>query len=122
MTATKRVLVVDDEEDIREGVSMWLDAAGFESIQACDGCEGLDLAASERPSAIFLDMMMPNKNGIETLTDLRRSEATVDIPVVMLSASLRDEQKALDAGARFFVHKPYHGPVLIEALRAALDE
>jgi len=122
MQIKQRVLIVDDEADIQDGVSRWLTAAGYETLLASDGDKGIASASQNKPKAIFLDMLMPGKNGIETLAELRACEDTSDIPVVMLSASLRDQQQALDAGARFFIHKPYDGKKLISTIRAAISE
>jgi DNA-binding response OmpR family regulator len=66
--------------------------------------------------------MMPGKDGMETLAELRMNRLTADIPVVMLPASLRDEQRALDAGATFFVRKPYDGRTLVAVVRAAVEQ
>lgn len=120
MTYEKTVLVVDDEFDIRNGVCMWLKAAGYSTLLADDGEEGLASALENLPQAILLDVLMPKKCGMETLAELRAREETVDIPVVMLSASLQDEQRALDAGARFFIHKPFDGKKLVSAVNAAI--
>lgn len=122
MTATPRVLVVDDEPDIRDGVSRWLHAAGYETLIAGDGEQGVASAALNVPQAIVLDVRMPRKDGMETLSELRAKKETFHIPVVMLSASLRDEQRALDAGARYFVHKPYDCKKLVSAVKAAIDQ
>lgn len=121
MTNDKCVLVVDDEEDIRDGVSRWLRAAGFETITAADGEQGLAKAMEIAPHAILLDMLMPRKDGLQTLSELRQHRETSDIPVVMLSASLRDEERTLDAGARYFVHKPFDGKTLVSTIRAAIN-
>ena len=120
MNETQRILIVDDEADIRDGVQRWFHAAGFETATACDGDQGIASANAVTPHAILLDMLMPNKDGIETLAELRASKRTADIPVVMLSASLRDEQVALDAGAKFFLHKPYDGKKLVHAVQTAI--
>lgn len=122
MATKKRVLIVDDEEDIREGAGFWLNSQGFETLMAEDGLAGVESAQANTPDAILLDMLMPNQDGIQTLEKLRSSEETAGIPVVMLSASLRDQQRALDAGARFFLNKPYEGPKLISAMNAAIEQ
>lgn len=121
MTAPHRVLVVDDEADIREGVGRWLSACGYQTNFAVDGEAGVAAARETIPDAILLDVLMPRKGGLEALAELRARPATSQIPIVMLSASLRDEQRALDAGARFFVHKPYNGKKLVAAVKAAID-
>ena len=121
MSDKKLVLIVDDEADIRDGVARWLSATGFETIVAGDGVEGLESALANKPDIILLDVLMPRKDGMETLRDLRANAATYEIPVIMLSAHLRDEQQALDAGARFFVHKPYDGKKLIQTVKATVE-
>ncbi|TWT74517.1 Response regulator MprA [Posidoniimonas polymericola] len=120
MNSPSRVLIVEDEEDIRESVAMWLGVAGYDTTQASDGVDGLESAVTSPPDAILLDMMMPRMNGLKAMEGLKATAATAEIPVVMLSASLRDEQRALDAGARFFIHKPYDHKKLLAALKSAL--
>jgi DNA-binding response OmpR family regulator len=122
MDQAKRVLIVDDERDIVDGVSRWLSAAGYDTLIAGDGYEGFESATRNAPDAILLDVLMPKKDGMTTLAELRAQQQTNNIPVVMLSASLRDEQRALDAGARFFVHKPYDGRKLVSTIDAAVEE
>ncbi len=121
-TTIRRVLIVDDEPDIRQGVARWLNAAGYETLIAEDGEKGVQAANFEVPDAILMDVLMPNKDGMQALAELKANAGTVNIPVVMLSASLRDQQRALDAGARFFVQKPYDGKSLISAVRAAVEQ
>jgi DNA-binding response OmpR family regulator len=120
MTATGVVLIVDDEPDIREGVGRWLSACGYETKFAQDGEEGVLAAQACTPDAIVLDVLMPKKDGFQTLAELGVDPRTSSIPVVMLSASLREEHRALDAGAKFFLHKPYDGKKLIAAVKAAI--
>jgi len=121
MSDSKRILIVDDEQDIREGVCYWLKKAGYTPIEAKDGDSGIASAKTQSPEAILLDVRMPEKDGIETLGDLLKDQATHQIPVVMLSASLRDELRALDAGARFFLQKPYDGTSLLSTISAVLS-
>lgn len=120
MNRSQKVLVIDDEHDIHEGVSYWLRAAGFKPLFADDAQQGINLARENQPDAILLDVQMPHKDGIEILHELREDDQTSWIPVIMLSASLREEYRALDAGARFFLQKPYEGYQLVSALHTAL--
>ncbi|PQO28887.1 response regulator transcription factor [Blastopirellula marina] len=120
MDDSKKILIVDDEHDIRDGVSYWLRAAGFAPLFADDGSSGIESAKRNHPDVILLDVQMPEKDGLDTLRDLRLDPSTSDIPVIMLSASLSDEYRALDAGARFFVQKPYEGYRIISAIHAVL--
>lgn len=121
MCAMQKVLVVDDEADIREGVRRWLHASGYVTDSACDGEQGIEAAQASPPDAILLDVLMPKKDGMQTLAEIRTCPRTHHIPVVMLSASLRDEQRALDAGAKYFVHKPYDGKRLVATVKAAIE-
>lgn len=115
------VLIVDDEADIRDGVSLWLSSSGFTTATAGDGNECMHSAEVKLPDCILLDVLMPRKDGMQTLKELKSRPLMAHIPVIMLSASLRDEQRALDAGAKYFIHKPYSGKHLLTAVRAALS-
>lgn len=121
MPDSRSVLVVDDEYDIRDGVTRWLKAAGYETVSASDGEEGLAAATENRPDAIIMDVMMPKVDGMTAMSQLKKDARTSTIPIVMLSASLRDEQRALDAGAKFFVQKPYDGRTLVSTVEASLQ-
>lgn len=122
MPETKRILLVDDDRDILRGTSLRLRAAGYETIVAEDGAEGLVNAVKHIPDAIVLDVRMPHMDGLTALSKLRQSGATRHIPIIMLSASLVDQGPALDAGARFFLTKPYQGQSLLDAVAAVVSE
>jgi len=117
-----RILLVDDDCDIVRGASLRLRAAGFDVAVAHDGEAGLAAARDEQPDAIVLDVRMPTISGLEVLRELKQSAATKRTPVVMLSASLVDEQAALDGGARFFLRKPYDSAELLTAVRKMVEE
>jgi DNA-binding response OmpR family regulator len=122
MARDKEILVVDDEIELVRGISLWLNAAGFDTCVAHDADEAVATAQSRQPSAIILDVRMPGRDGLSALGDLKRMPGTTHIPVVMLSASLVDQQRALDAGARFFLSKPFEGKELVAAVAAAIDK
>ncbi len=81
----RKILVVDDEEDIREFLSTVFEDAGATVVTAADGFEGLEVAKRERPDLITLDLSMPDKDGVETFYDLRRAPETEDIPVCVVT-------------------------------------
>jgi len=116
----KRVLIVDDNQEVVRATSLRLRAAGYETIAAYDGDQGVDAAVQNRPDAILLDVRMPVKDGLSALSELKRREDTREIPVVMLSASVVDQQSALDCGARYFVRKPHDGRQLVAALNVVI--
>jgi len=82
---TKRVLVVDDELDIRVFTTTLLETNGFSPLSAEDGIKGLEMARKEKPSLIILDVMMPRESGITMYRELKMDPALKDIPVIMLS-------------------------------------
>jgi DNA-binding response OmpR family regulator len=109
MPDKKKILLADDEEDIKAVVSLYLKSRGYEVITAFDGLAALDMARAEKPDLILLDVMMPVVNGFEVCTRLKADEATRHIPVVMLSAMAQSESvdKGLSAGAVDYVVKPF---------------
>jgi len=119
--AAPRVLLVDDDPTLVRALQIRLSAAGYDVVMASNGKAGLEAAMAERPDAIVLDVRMPVLDGLETLAELKRDASTQDIPVVMLSASIVDQQQALDQGARFFLHKPYDAPTIISAIENSLS-
>lgn len=122
MTRGKQVLVVDDDKELVRGISLWLSAAGFGISTAQDADEAIAAARNGQPDAVVLDVRMPGRDGLSALRVLRNLPDTMHIPVVMLSASLVDQQRALDAGARYFLSKPYEGRDLVAAVTAAIDK
>jgi CheY-like chemotaxis protein len=119
----KKVLVVDDDREVNSCLGLRLEAAGFEVLSAFDGNEGLATAIERHPDAVVLDVRMPNKDGLTMLRELRSSSNEVrDTPVVMLSASVRDQHRALEAGASYFVTKPYDAKDVISALESSINK
>ncbi|MEO0528955.1 MAG: response regulator [Planctomycetota bacterium] len=120
LDAEKSVLVVDDDPMVTAGTSMRLRANGYQTRLAQDGVAALEAIADEVPDLIVMDVRMARLDGIATLRKLRVDESTSEVPVVILSASMQDEETALDAGASYFVKKPYRGTDLLEAAESAL--
>ncbi len=114
-----RILVVEDDESIRETTAIGLRQAGFTVAEASDGDEGLRLFRDWRPDAIVLDVMLPKLDGLEVCRFIRK-EATV--PIVMLTArsDTIDVVVGLEAGADDYITKPFEFPVLVARLRAVL--
>ena len=83
---SKRILIVDDDPDLVEAVSMLLEASGMEPIAAYGGVEGLEKAKSESPDLIVLDVMMPDKDGYAVAKELSKDDKLSEIPVIMLTA------------------------------------
>jgi two-component system, OmpR family, response regulator len=117
-TPEARLLVVDDEPNIRELLSASLRYAGFEVATAADGQQALALADSFRPDLLVLDVMMPGLDGFETCRRLRADG--IWVPVLMLTArdSVEDRVRGLDGGADDYLTKPFSLAELTARLRA----
>ena len=112
-----KVLVVDDEAPIRLLCRVNLEAEGMEVVEAGDGATGLELARSESPDAVLLDVMMPGLDGWTVAERLLEGETTRDIPIVFLTAraDVRDRARGMDLGGLAYVTKPFN-PVDLASL------
>lgn len=119
MTSAARVLVIDDEAQIRKFLDIGLRAEGYEVLLAANAAEGLALAATRSPDLVILDIGLPDKEGHDVLAELRQWS---HVPVVMLSVRDAESEKvkALDAGANDYVTKPFGIQELMARLRALL--
>ena len=120
---TARVLLVDDEANIRRMVGALLESDGYETVEAPDGTTALALLAEHAPDVVLLDLMMPapGPDGLATLEQIRKRSPQV--PVVMMSgkASLSDAVRATKLGAFQFLEKPLTPEGVLVALRGALE-
>jgi len=121
MTRTK-VLVVDDEEDIRELVRLNLAKEGYEVLDCDSGEQALSLSRAKQPDLIVLDLMLPGIDGIEVCRRLRADPKTAAIPIVILTAKGEDADvvAGLEVGAEDYVVKPFSGKVLAARVRRLL--
>ena len=106
----KTILLIEDEDDIREITALSLEAmAGWATIPARSGMEGIAKARLQRPDAILLDVMMPDMDGPATLEKLRHDPQTKDIPVIFMTAKVQaPERRKLDGlGAQGIIPKPF---------------
>ncbi|HEY1416481.1 MAG TPA: response regulator, partial [Myxococcaceae bacterium] len=115
-----RVLVVEDDLSILTGVSMNLRFEGYEVLQAQDGARGLEMAVTDAPDLIVLDVMMPDLDGFEVCRRLKSNPITLHIPVVMVTAldQPSDKVRGLEAGADDFLTKPIPELALIARVRS----
>jgi len=116
----RKVLIADDEPDIREILEYNLAAEGFEVVVAKDGDDALDKAKKSKPDLILLDVMMPKKSGVEVCRLLRLQPAFAETLIVMLTALGDDGSviKGLETGADDYIAKPVSPKVLITRLNA----
>lgn len=118
----KTILIIDDEEDIREIISYNLTKEGYTVLTAKNGEEGLRQAKKHIPHLILLDVMMPEMDGIEVCELLRNDDSTKDIKVCFLTARSEDYSQiaGFDAGADDYVTKPVKPKVLASRIKAIL--
>ena len=115
----ERILVVDDEPQIRRALRTALSGHGYQVELAADGDEALAALAARLPDAVVLDLVMPNVDGFEVV---RQTRTWASVPIVVLSArgQERDKVEALDLGADDYLTKPFGMPELLARLRAVL--
>ena len=104
----EKVLVVDDEWEVRDVLSNFLTEKGYEVILASNGEEAIELAEKESPHVILLDVKMPGIDGIETCSRLKEGEKTRSIPIIMITAFQDREIEAYLEGADDFIVKPFN--------------
>ena len=122
MTAPKRILIVDDDAFIRRPLEFILREEGYQPTTAADADEGLRAIESCPPDLIFLDVMMPGKDGLTWCAELKSDPRYARIPIVLLSARglERDREQALALGAADFMTKPYSPHELKRRVRELL--
>ncbi len=121
MTA-RTVLVVDDEEDILELLDYNLSREGFRVLRVTSGERALEVAKSEAPDLIVLDLMLPGLDGLDVCRHLKKDESTAGIPVVMLTAKGEESDivLGLELGAEDYVTKPFSPRILVARVKAVL--
>ena len=119
-----RILIAEDERDIRDLIAFTLRFAGHEVIAAANGEEALNMALETIPDLILLDVRMPRMTGYEACRQIKAEDKTSNIPVVFLSAKGQESevQTGLDAGAAEYILKPFSPDNLTERIRAILRQ
>ncbi len=118
-----RILVAEDEKDIRELIAFTLRFAGFDVLLATNGVEAVEVAQAERPDLILMDVRMPKMSGYEACRRLKENPQTASLPVVFLSAKGQDSeiQQGLESGAEEYILKPFAPDELIQQVRDILN-
>lgn len=103
----KKILFIEDEQTLQKTVGEVLKQEGFEALSALDGEIGLRLAQEEKPDLVLLDLVLPKKDGFEVLRELKASEDTRNIPVIVITnlEGVGDVEKALELGATTYLVK-----------------
>jgi DNA-binding response OmpR family regulator len=118
-----KILIAEDERDIRELLSFTLRYNGFEVVSARDGEEAIELALKEHPHLVLLDIRMPRINGYEVCRLMKDNEVTKHIPVVFISAKGQEAevQEGMEAGAVDYIIKPFSPDEVVERVTTLLE-
>jgi CheY-like chemotaxis protein len=120
----KTILLIEDNNDIRENTCELLELEGYKVILALNGKSGLNLALEHRPDVVLCDIMMPEADGYEVCRGLQANPATRSIPFIFVTASAENKEMAagLEMGASGYIRKPFEPEELFEALKRCPKE
>jgi CheY-like chemotaxis protein len=120
----KKILVIEDNDGVRENLAEILELSGYEVVSAPNGKEGVSLAKSEQPDLILCDVSMPQLDGFGVLKILNRESDTFDIPFIFLTARVEpsDFRKGMGLGADDYITKPFDDTELLEAVETRLKK
>ena len=118
----KRILVIEDETDIREMLSLRLKKEKFSVLEAGEGMTGLKKAQEEQPDLVLLDLMLPFTSGLDILRKLRGNRKTAQVPIIIVSAKGEESDVVvgLELGADDYITKPFNMSVLLARINALL--
>jgi len=121
---TKRILVVEDQDDLRGVLRDLFTSSGYDVVEAADGETGVAMAKSDRPNIILMDIQMPVVDGYEATRQIKADPGLTSIPIVAVSsfAMKGDEEKARAAGCDEYVTKPYSPIQLLRMVRSYLGD
>jgi two-component system KDP operon response regulator KdpE len=121
-TNRPKIMIVDDDDDLRMALRLRLRANRFEIISASDGYSAMALAQKERPELVILDLGLPAGDGYVVMKQMQQSDTLSDIPIIVLTARdpLTNEDRSLEAGAMAFFQKPVDNNRLLDVIRATL--
>ncbi|RKY98252.1 MAG: response regulator [Ignavibacteriae bacterium] len=126
MAELKKILIIDDEEDVRTYLSTFFSDNGLNAISAVDGKEGVQKAAAEKPDLITLDVSMPEESGVKALRDLQSNEVTKNIPVIIVTGVSTDIKRFIESRKQVhppegFFEKPIDRDKLLEKVKELLN-
>jgi two-component system cell cycle response regulator DivK len=121
---TKRILIVEDQEDLRTILRDYLRASGYETVEAADGGEGVAQARTARPDLILMDIQLPVFDGYEATRQIKADPSLKTTPIIAVSsfAMKGDEEKARASGCDGYVTKPYSPVKLLGVIRGFLEK
>ena len=119
---SKKILVIEDEKEILDLVTLYLEKEGFRTMTASNGLDGLKLARAEHPDLVLLDLMLPEMNGLDVCKRIRGDRSIASTPIIMLTAKVEetDQVIGLELGADDYVTKPFSPKALMARVKAML--
>ena len=123
-TNGSKILIADDDPTIRRFISTLLSDRGYETHQAEDGEQAVQMAENLKPDLMLLDLIMPFRDGFDVLHDLKEAEDTSEIPIIIMSVKDREDEivRGFDMGAADYVVKPFNALELAVRVRKILDQ
>lgn len=120
----KRILIVDDEGDLRNMLKFRLEAMNYDVSEAADGQEGLDKSRSEKPDLIILDLMLPRIDGFKVCRMLKFDERHKHIPIIMFTARAQEKDREIgkEMGADAYIAKPFEPEALMRKIKELLGQ
>jgi DNA-binding response OmpR family regulator len=121
-TNRAKIMIVDDDADLRMALRLRLRANRFETVSASDGYSAMAMAQKERPDLVILDLGLPAGDGYVVMKRMQQSDTLSDVPIIVLTACdpQTDEDRSLEAGAIAFFQKPVDNNRLLDVIRASL--
>ena len=119
----RRILIIDDEDDIREVAALSLEAtAGWDILTANSGAKGIEIAVAQQPDAILMDVMMPEVDGPTTFRNMQQNPAISNIPVLLLTAKVQgvDQRRFAGLGVAAILFKPFDPLALADQISEVL--
>ncbi|MEQ8171739.1 MAG: response regulator [Candidatus Eremiobacterota bacterium] len=120
----RKILIVDDKNIVRDLLTATLKDKNFEILSASTGCEAIEIARKEKPSLMFLDVMMPEMDGFEVCERLKTDDMTKDIYIIVLTSINREKEKeiAFKAGADDYLTKPFRPLDILKKMEEFFSE
>jgi CheY-like chemotaxis protein len=122
-TVTTTILIIDDAVHIRRLITRMLQLSGFETLEAADGLQGVNVLKEQKPDIVTCDIAMPNMDGYGFVKAARENPETQDVPIIMLTATGQEEEvvKAMALGANAYLTKPFSSSRLLEIIYDQLE-
>ena len=119
----KKILIVDDDRDLLQGMNIWLKSQGYKVVFAVDATSAITMAQSEKPDLIILDISLPAGGGYHVMKSLKSALPLAYIPIIVITAgdASINRERALTGGAEAFFQKPFDNNDLLSAIKKALD-